>query len=61
MKFPDVLPHQNGEALEPLKKPNYLLSEDEKLSVDTFGGRVHVEWDPQSSVTPLGLGVTIFL
>ena len=22
--------------------------------VDTYGGRVHVEWDPQASVTPLG-------
>lgn len=54
MKFPDVLPHQNGEVLEPIKKPTYLLSEDEKLSFDTFGGRVHVEWEPASSVTPLG-------
>lgn len=24
------------------------------LSVETFGGRVHVEWDPEASVTPLG-------
>ena len=31
-----------------------LLNEDTQLAVDTFGGRVHVEWDPQSSVTPLG-------
>ncbi|NDH09881.1 MAG: hypothetical protein EBY16_09835 [Gammaproteobacteria bacterium] len=30
------------------------MIEDEKLTVDTFGGRVHVEWDQQSSVTPLG-------
>ena len=22
--------------------------------VDTYGGRVHVEWDPQAAVTPLG-------
>lgn len=22
--------------------------------VDTYGGRVHVEWDPQADVTPLG-------
>jgi hypothetical protein len=24
------------------------------VTVDTFGGRVHVEWDPQAAVTPLG-------
>lgn len=54
MKLPEVLPHQTGESREPQKKQNYLLTEDSKLAVDTYGGRVHVEWDPQSSVTPLG-------
>lgn len=24
------------------------------LPLDTFGGRVHVEWDPAAAVTPLG-------
>jgi hypothetical protein len=24
------------------------------LPVDTYGGRIHVEWDPQAAVTPLG-------
>ena len=24
------------------------------VAVDTLGGRVHVEWDPQAAVTPLG-------
>jgi hypothetical protein len=24
------------------------------VPVNTFGGRVHVEWDPQAAVTPLG-------
>jgi hypothetical protein len=24
------------------------------VAVETFGGRVHVEWDPQAAVTPLG-------
>jgi hypothetical protein len=23
-------------------------------AIDTFGGRVHVEWNPQAAVTPLG-------
>lgn len=54
MQLPEIEPHQKGEYPEPEKKPNYLLTDDTKLAVDTFGGRVHVEWDPQSSVTPLG-------
>lgn len=54
MKLPDLPAHPKGEPLEPLKKPAHLLIEDSKLPVDTFGGRVHVEWDPQSAVTPLG-------
>ena len=54
MKLPEVFSHQNGEHPEPTKKANYSLIDDSRLAVDTFGGRVHVEWDPQSSVTPLG-------
>ena len=27
---------------------------EQKMPVDTLGGRVHVEWDPQSPVTPMG-------
>ena len=26
----------------------------EPIAVDTFGGRIHVEWNPQAAVTPLG-------
>jgi hypothetical protein len=32
-------------ALAPLSEP---------IAVDTFGGRIHVEWNPQAAVTPLG-------
>ncbi len=28
--------------------------DERPLTVDTFGGRVHVEWDPTAAVTPLG-------
>lgn len=28
--------------------------EMDRMVVDTFGDRVHVEWDPQAAVTPLG-------
>ena len=26
----------------------------EAIGLDTFGGRIHVEWDPAAAVTPLG-------
>ncbi len=26
----------------------------EPIALDTFGGRIHVEWDPAATVTPLG-------
>lgn len=45
--------HQNGDSLNTDTKQN-LLSENIKLAVETYGGRVHVEWDPQAAVTPLG-------
>ena len=31
-----------------------LLSETVGLRADTFGGRVHVEWDPTAAATPFG-------
>src|SRR5512132_4396261 len=30
------------------------LPEAVSLYADTFGGRVHVEWDPSAAATPLG-------
>ena len=30
------------------------LKAQKPVAVDTFGGRVHVEWDPAAAVTPLG-------
>lgn len=45
--------HPKGEAFDREKSTN-LLCQDVKLPVDTFGGRIHVEWDPQAAVTPLG-------
>jgi len=29
-------------------------SGSESLAVETFAGRVHVEWNPQAEVTPMG-------
>ncbi len=45
----DLITHPKGErqtgALMPLSGP---------VAVDTFSGRIHVEWNPQAAVTPLG-------
>ena len=45
----DLIVHPVGEskngALVPISGP---------VAVDTFGGRIHVEWDPQAAVTALG-------
>ena len=45
----ELTPYPAGEpqrtALVPFTGP---------VAVDTFGGRVHVEWDSQAAVTPLG-------
>jgi len=38
-----------GETILPLSG-----EENESVAVDTFGGRVHVEWDPAGAATPLG-------
>ena len=53
MPLPVKTPHPKGETLSDAQQPD-LLAENTKLAVETFGGRVHVEWDPQAAVTPLG-------
>jgi len=30
------------------------IIENSRIPVDTYGGRLHVEWDPQAAVTPMG-------
>lgn len=54
MKTPSIPIHQNGDSIKAPSKTNNLLDKNVRLPVDTFGGRVHVEWDPQAAVTPLG-------
>jgi hypothetical protein len=45
----DLMTHLKGEtqskAVIPIADP---------VAVDTFSGRLHVEWNPQAAVTPLG-------
>lgn len=31
-----------------------LVEARQSIALDTFGGRIHVEWDPAAAVTPLG-------
>ena len=49
MPLPVKTPHPKGETLSDAQQPD-LLAENTKLAVETFGGRVHVEWDPQAAV-----------
>ena len=35
-------------------KRKALVGSRQSIALDTFGGRIHVEWDPVASVTPLG-------
>jgi len=35
-------------------KRKALARQKETVALDTFGGRIHVEWDPNAAVTPLG-------
>jgi len=35
-------------------KRKALLAKKQAVALDTFGGRIHVEWDPEAAVTPLG-------
>ena len=44
-----VDPHPEGE-----QKFLELIDKNEFIPVDTFGGKVHVKWDNQASLTPLG-------
>ena len=45
----DLILHPTGET-----ETTTLMPFAGPVAVDTFGGRVHVEWDPQAAVTPLG-------
>jgi len=44
-----TIPHPSGEAQD---LPS--TAQNQPISLDTAGGRVHVEWDPETPLTPLG-------
>ncbi len=35
-------------------KRKELACQKSTVALDTFGGRIHVEWNPSAAVTPLG-------
>ena len=49
MVLPPKIIHPTGELEINLKK-----REMASLVADTFDGKIHIEWDPQAQVTPLG-------
>lgn len=49
MVLPPQIPHPKGETEISLK-----MREIATLVADTFDGKIHIEWDPQAQVTPLG-------
>jgi hypothetical protein len=49
MKLPPKKIHPTGEKSSPL-----MGQEKRKIPVDTYGGRVYIEWDHDTPVTPLG-------
>lgn len=51
MQIVSVAAHLSGETVLPVPA---LPSLPDALSLETCGGRVRVEWDPQAPVTPMG-------
>lgn len=49
MLLPKKSTHPEDESTLPVKS-----SELERLEVDTFDDQLHIEWDPDASVTPIG-------
>lgn len=49
MVLPPEKFHSKSESLPSLQKPQV-----EAVEVDTFDGKIHVEWDPTAAVTPIG-------
>jgi hypothetical protein len=36
------------------EQKNQVFEQSSRVAVDTFAGRIHVEWDPEAAVTPMG-------
>ena len=49
MVLPPKVAHPEDDSPKSASKP-----ENPSLQVDTFGGKIHVEWEPGAAVTPMG-------
>jgi hypothetical protein len=49
MKLPPQKIHPRGE-----KSRQPIAQKENKIPVDTYGGRVYIDWDHDTPVTPLG-------
>ena len=49
MSYPCGSLHPSGESIQTKE-----IAENKQFPVDTYAGRVHVEWDHEAAVTPLG-------
>ncbi|MFT5162302.1 MAG: hypothetical protein ACI9FJ_000870, partial [Alteromonadaceae bacterium] len=49
MVLPPVPTHPKGEVNLPVEKEVFA-----PIALDTFDGKVRVEWEPNASVTPIG-------
>jgi len=49
MKLPPATVHPQGELKIPEKKALSIA-----IEVETYAGKVHVDWDPTAAVTPIG-------
>lgn len=49
VNYPLESVHPTGEGIQSKE-----ITQNTLFPVDTYGGRLHVEWDPQAAVTPLG-------
>ena len=49
MPFEEKIAHPAGAGKSPSSKPK-----NHSLATETFGGKIHVEWDPTAAVTPIG-------
>ena len=49
MVLPSIFAHPKGDGKLPKKTPLF-----EAVEVDTYAGKIHVEWDQSAAVTPIG-------
>ncbi len=49
MRLPVKSAHSSGESNLPIESEL-----PKSIEVDTYAGKLHIEWDPEAAVTPIG-------